>query len=151
MKLIANKLTGILTILISLVFFSATEVSAGWGQEPPASKETVRVKFQGFPKGMTCSAYGTRGKVFVGKTFFGDPFVKIRGYGAVGVIFCNLPDGRRIETQIHKEILSVPRIYGAEITVNIKGRATALVSSTRGMLKTSGSLPNAYHFVGTGE
>ncbi len=122
---------------------------AGWGQEPPASKEWVKVKFRGFPKGMVCSAYGTRGRVKVGNSL-GMPFVKISGFGAEGTIFCDLPDGRRIETHIHSTVLSMPGIYGGEITVNSKGRAAGLLTSTRGVVKTRGSLPNAYSFVGTG-
>lgn len=93
-------------------------------------KTKLSVLFQDFPSGTKCSATGTKGKVTLNKKR-GHPRVKIKGYPEIGTIFCNLPDGRQIITDINKHLRADAKVVG--VTIYPNGMAYLTTSASGGL------------------
>lgn len=122
--------------LLGLIF--SVTVTPGFA----GPKTKISVLFQDFPKGTKCSASGAQGKVKLGKQR-GHPTVDIKGYGEIGTIFCNLPDGRQIISDVNKHIRSDARVVG--VTVYPNGMAYLTSSTSAGLI--SAQMPNMIRFV----
>jgi hypothetical protein len=94
-------------------------------------KTKISVLFQDFPNGTQCNASGAQGKVKLGKKR-GHPKVDIKGYAEIGTIFCNLPDGRQIITDINKHIRVDARVVG--VTLYPNGQAYLTSSTASGLV-----------------
>jgi hypothetical protein len=117
---IFKKITAIGIIVLSV---SASPATAG-------AKTKISVLFQDFPKGTQCGASGTTGKVKLKKKR-GHPIVDIKGYAEIGTIFCDLPDGRRIVTDINKKLKKDARVVG--VTIYPSGDAYLTSSTESGL------------------
>ena len=102
---------------------------ASTGVAGPNTK--ISVLFQDFPKGTKCSATGTKGKVIL-KRKRGHPKVDIKGYADIGTLFCHLPDGRQIVTDVNKRLQPDAKTVG--ITLYPDGRAYLTSNTARGLI-----------------
>jgi hypothetical protein len=105
---------------IALACMSACVLTASMSSVHAGPRTTNSVLFKDFQKETKCNASDTKGKVSLKKKR-GHPKVEIKGYPDVCTLYCNLPDGRTVISDINKKVRKDARVVG--VTVYPDGRA----------------------------
>lgn len=113
------------------VFAAMAAVFAMAGSVDAGPKTKVTIIFADFPKGTVCNVDGAVGQVRIDKKKR-QPRIRVKGHGEVGTYFCQLPDGRKVKTDVNTRLPELASSSG--ITVYPDGSAYVTTATTDGHL-----------------
>ncbi len=117
-------------IRISVVLVGLLAATSATAQANVKTK--LMVRFEGFPRGMTCDVRDSFVPV-IHSMRDGAPRVLLTSFPSVGEIFCVMPGGQRIVSDVNQRLRRGARAVG--VTVFPDGRAVMTTSVIGGLIR----------------